>query len=186
MPIFVHLAPANAVPRIRRAGVRRGRLGVYCMPMLPDYYSTHQWARELKRRGHRTMLAISFWLDDEELVAAGFYNSSHETMSASEAIKTVMKLKAEYRLGYEVIVPRAIGPREIRTVRSVPHALGWRYFPLAHGVASCTCDWCSRGEIKRQRNKRYQEKRTRQRQRPGGVAGGEVSLVPPLPEGRGG
>lgn len=68
MPIFVHLAPATMVARIRRAGIWRGRWGVFCIPTLADYYSTHQWARELKRRGHRRMLAISFWLGDDEPV----------------------------------------------------------------------------------------------------------------------
>jgi hypothetical protein len=82
-------------------------------------------------------------------------------MSAREAVKTLME--AENRLGYEVIVPRAIGAREIRSVRSVPHVLGWRFYPQAHGNHTfCLCDWCSRGEIKRQRNKRYQQKRLRQ------------------------
>lgn len=162
MPIFVHLAPANMVARIRRAGIKRGPAGVFCMPMLADYYSTHQWARELKRRGQRTMLAISFWLDDAEPVSVGAYNAPHQTMSASEAVKTLME--AENRLGYEVIVPRAIGAREIRSVRSVPHVLGWRFYPQAHGNHTfCLCDWCSRGDIKRQRNKRYQKKRLRQR-----------------------
>ena len=163
MPIFVHLASASAVARIRRGGIKRGHTGVFCMPMLPDYYSTYQWARELKRRGQRTMLAISFWLDDAEPVLVGHYGKPHETMCASEAVRTL--LEAEDCLGYEVIVPRAIGPRELRSVRSVPHALGWRYYPAAHGKPTfCLCDWCARGEIKRQRNKRYQEKRARRRE----------------------
>ena len=119
MPLFVHLAPTNAVPRIRRAGIKCGRWGVFCMPMLADYYSTHQWTRELKRRGHRRMLAISFWLSDDEPVEVGHYGAPHETMPASAAVKTLME--AEDRLGYEVIVPHAIRPRDIRAVRPIPH-----------------------------------------------------------------
>ena len=164
MPLFVYLAPANAVPRIHRAGVKRGRWGVFCMPMLADYYSTHQWARELKRRGHRRMLAISFWLDDTEPVEVGRYSTPHQMMSASEAVKTLMEL--EDRLGYEVIVPHAISPRDIRAIRPVPHVVGWRYYPAAHGKPTfCLCNWCTRGQIKRQRNRRYQEKRRRRQQR---------------------
>jgi hypothetical protein len=110
------------------------------------------------------MLAITFWLDDAELVSVGHYGQPHQTVSASKAIKTLMEV--EDRLGYEVIVPRTIAAREIRSVRSLPHVLGWRYYPTAHGKPTfCLCDWCSRGEIKRQRNKRYQDKRDRQRQR---------------------
>lgn len=157
MPMFVHLAPAKAVARIRRAGIKRGPVGVYCMPMLADYYSTHQWARELKRRGQRAMLAISFRVDDSERVLVGVYNRPHQAMSASEAVKTL--IAAEDRLGYEVIVPRAISAREIRAIRSVPHALGWRFYPAAHGRHACMCDWCSRGDINRRRIMRYQERR---------------------------
>ncbi|HET9981097.1 MAG TPA: hypothetical protein VFQ32_11665 [Ktedonobacterales bacterium] len=164
MPLFVHLAPANAVARIRRTGIKRGRWGVFCMPMLADYYSTHQWARELKRRGHRRMLAISFWLDGDEPVEVGCYSAPHKTMSASEAVKTLME--SDERLGYEVIVPHAISPRAVRSVRPIPHVVGWRYYPAAHGKhAFCLCDWCSRGEIKLQRKRRYQEKRLRRQRR---------------------
>lgn len=157
MPIFVHLAPAKAIAHIRRAGIKRGPRGVFCMPMLPDYYSTHQWARELKRRGHRTMLAIAFRLDDTEPVSLGVYNRPHRVMSASEAVKAL--LEVDDPLGYEVIVPRSISARELRAIRSVPHVLGWRFYPAAHGRRSCMCDWCSRGDINRRRIMRYQKRR---------------------------
>ncbi|HEU5348767.1 MAG TPA: hypothetical protein VFU63_09170, partial [Ktedonobacterales bacterium] len=121
MPIFVHLAPAHAIAHIRRAGIKRGPRGVFCMPMLSGYYTTHQWARELKRRGHRTMLAISFRLDDTEPVSLGIYNGPHQTMSASKAVQAL--LETDNPLGYEVIVPRSIGARELRSIRSVPHTL---------------------------------------------------------------
>lgn len=134
MPIYVHIAPANTVARIRRAGIKRGQWGVFCMPMLADYYSAHQWARELRRRGHRTMMAISFWLDDGETVSVGTYNTPHQTMSASEAVKTLME--ADNRLGYEVIAPRAIGAREIHSVRSVPHVMCWAGASIQRRTAS--------------------------------------------------
>jgi len=133
------------------------------MPMLADYYTTHQWARELKRHGHRTMMAISFWLDDAEPVEVGRFFTPHKAMSASEAVKTLME--TENRLGYQVVVRRAIGPREIRSVRSMPHVIGWRYYPEAHGRQSCMCDFCSRGNANRQRIKRFQDKRERLRRR---------------------
>ena len=171
MALFVHLAPAKAVARIRRAGIKRGRWGVFCMPVLADYYTTHQWARELKRRGHRRMLAISFWLDDADLVEVGRFSTPHQTMRASEAVKALME--AEDRQGYEVIVPHAISPRDLRAVRPVPHVIGWRFYPEPHGRPTfCLCNWCSRGEIKRRRNRRYQERRQRRQQRRLGVAGG--------------
>jgi hypothetical protein len=44
--------------------------------------------------------------------------------------------------GYEVIVPRAIAPGEIRRTRGVPQVVGWRYFPDAHGAPPCGCPVC--------------------------------------------
>jgi hypothetical protein len=53
MALFVHLAPLEAVKRIRRSGIKaaKWRTGVYAMPVLPDFYASHQWLREL-RIGH--------------------------------------------------------------------------------------------------------------------------------------
>jgi len=43
-------------------------------------------------------------------------------------------------LGYEVITPRAIGPREITSIRALPQTLGWRYFPGSHDRRPCGCE----------------------------------------------
>ena len=59
MPLFVHLTPEKQAKRIRRAGIR-GCPGVYCLPVGPDYYVSHQWLRELKRRGQRTIVGVYF------------------------------------------------------------------------------------------------------------------------------
>src|SRR5258708_29193229 len=60
MPIFVHLTPAKDLKRIVRAGIKHGGRGVFCMPMLPNYYISHQWIRELKRGGERAPLGGYF------------------------------------------------------------------------------------------------------------------------------
>jgi hypothetical protein len=161
MALFVHLAPANAVGRVRRAGIRRGQRGVFCLPVLPDYTVTHQWARELRRRGMRTVVAVTFWLADDEPVSVGLYHRPHQQLPAVEATRLI--LAATLPLGYEVIVPRAIGPDELRAIRPVSRTVGWRYLPNAHGQRPCLCDWCSRGDIKRQRQRRYQERQARRR-----------------------
>ncbi|MGE5335029.1 MAG: hypothetical protein ACM3N4_10050 [Nitrososphaerota archaeon] len=115
------------------------------------------------------MLAVSFRLDDTEPVSLGVYNQPHQTMSASEAVKALIEV--DDPLGYEVIVPRSIDARELRAIRSVPHTLGWRFYPLAHGRRSCMCDWCSRGNFNRRRTMRYQQKRDRQKtDRPGNIS----------------
>lgn len=160
LPIFVHIAPANAVRSIRRSGIRRGRWGVYCMPVVPDFHTSHQWARELKRRGYRAMALVYFSLPDAEPVLVGRYNEPHRETTASGATREVMRLVDAG--GYEVIVERAIGPRELRRVAPAP-AVGWRYQPGAHRPPFCLC--CSRGEIKIQRQKRYAGRLARLRSR---------------------
>ncbi len=50
MAILVHLAPEKLGARFLKSGIRKG---VYCMPLLPNYYASHQWLRELKRGGQR-------------------------------------------------------------------------------------------------------------------------------------
>jgi hypothetical protein len=143
VPTFVHLAPAPLVSRIRHSGIARGRWGVFCMPVLPDYDVTHQWARELRRRGQRTFVAIAFWLPDDELFELGRYHTPHQTLTAAQAVAAFRALPDPQ--GYQVIVPRAIHSSELRAVRPVSHVVGWRYFPGSHGRRPCPCDWCSRG-----------------------------------------
>ena len=149
MPIFVHLTPAGQVQRIRRAGIKKERRGVYCMPVLPNYYISHQWVRELKRSGQRTMVAIYFFLPAEEPVLLGRYNQPHQSITAGEASKMIAG--AADPEGYEVIVPRSIGRAELHRVRAVPQVMGWRFFPHSHLSAPCGCRWCLRGDIKAQR-----------------------------------
>ncbi len=144
MASFVHLAPEGAVVRIRESGIRRSRTrfgsGVYAMPVLPSYYATHQWLRELKRKGHRVLVAVQFRLPDDEPVLASHYTRASVEMTAAEAV--AMIAGAEDQQGYEVLVPRKILPGEIHAVRNVPQVVGWRYFPGAHGRRPCACRVC--------------------------------------------
>jgi hypothetical protein len=149
MPIFVHLTPAGQVQRIRRSGIKKGRQGVYCMPVLPNYYISHQWVRELKRSGQRTITAIYFYLPAEEPVLVGRYNKLHQSVGAGEASKILAQ--ASDAEGYEVLLPRAVARAEIQRVRAVPQVVGWRFFPNSHLSQPCGCRWCLRGDIKAQR-----------------------------------
>lgn len=157
MPLFVHLTSDKLASRIRRGGIRPGYRGVFCLPVLPSYTLTHQWLRELKRRGQRTLVGVYFWLPDDEQVSVGHYNEPHQQMPAAEAVAFLMRLSEP--LGYEVIVPRAIGSPEIRKVRSVRQVTGWRCTPDAHRRRLCQCPACIRGEIKAQRRKVYYARR---------------------------
>ncbi|MCB9577292.1 MAG: hypothetical protein H6717_09735 [Polyangiaceae bacterium] len=156
MVMLVHIADERASTRIRRAGLvphraRRGGLwGVFCMPVLRDYYISHQWLRELKRRGVRTMVGVYFRVPDREPVVVGHYNSAPRPMSAARAVRVIMD--QEDARGFQIVVPRKIAPRALHKIRHVSQVVGWRYFPDSHGRRPCGCPMCQpRGEIRSRR-----------------------------------
>jgi hypothetical protein len=150
MPILVHLADEREKASIKRNGIKigKGRKGIFCMPVLSNFYISHQWLRELKRNGARTFIGIYFKLDTKVLVYAGKYNEPHRQMELGVAIKEIMTL--EDPLGYELIVDRKIEPKEIDKIRLLPPKIGWRYFPHSHlRRPTCACPVCiQRGSIK--------------------------------------
>ena len=134
MATLVHLTAEKHASRILRRGITMSRGsfcgihvagGIFCMPVLPHYYRTHQWVRELKRHGRGTMVAIYFQVPADERVLVGQYGQPHQEMIVGEAIKTVRD--ADDGLGYELIVQRAIANDEILRVRRPSQVLGWRY-----------------------------------------------------------
>lgn len=153
MPVLVHLADEREAASIRKNGIKIGkhRQGIFCMPVLQNFYVSHQWLRELKRNGVRTYIGIYFRLDSKDLVYAGKYNQEHRHISLGEAIKEIMSM--DDPLGYELIVNRKIEAREIEKIRILPQKLGWRYFPTSHNKKpTCTCPVCiSPGSIKGKR-----------------------------------
>jgi hypothetical protein len=114
------------------------------MPVTPNYYVSHQWLRELRRRGKGTISAVYFRIPDDEIVSVGHYNQAHQEMTAADAVATMMA--AENREGFEVIIGRRISPTEIHRVKSLPQVVGWRYYPESHGRKPCGCPFCQRGE----------------------------------------
>ncbi len=156
MVMLVHIADERARASIRRAGlvplrVRRGaRRGVFCMPVLPNYFLSHQWLRELKRWGVRTMVGVYFRVPDREPVVVGHYNREHQPMTAARAVRTIME--QEDARGFQIIVPRKIEADAIHRIRHVNQVVGWRYYPDAHGRRPCGCPVCQpRGEIRSRR-----------------------------------
>ena len=152
MAMFVHIAPEAALARIRRNGISRSRRalgtssgGVFAVPVTRNFYISHQWLRELKRRGGGTFVGVYFRVADDEPVWVGHYNQRRRRMTAAEAAAEFMA--AENREGWEVIIPRRIEAREIHRTRPLPQVLGWRYFPEAKGRPPfCPCAYCTRGE----------------------------------------
>jgi hypothetical protein len=154
--MFVHLAPEGRVAAIRRNGIRRLRRawgefpgGVFAVPVTRNFYVSHQWLRELKRRNQGPIAGVYFRIPDDEPVWVGHYGQAHRWLTAAEAAAAFMT--AESREGWEVIIPRRIEASEIHRTRRLPQVVGWRYRPGAHGTKPCGCDFCQRGEYRGRR-----------------------------------
>jgi hypothetical protein len=90
----------------------------------------------LARFGSRGgLVAVHVRLDDAQDVLVGHYTDRARgalaTVSAAEAVRRIAAL--EDPRGWEVFVPRAVGPREVHRVRTAPQLAGWRYLPDAQG-----------------------------------------------------
>lgn len=144
MPTLVHITDEKNSARIERSGIAPGKRGaIYFMPVVQDHFISHQWLRELKRRGARVLVGVYFRLPSEETVWAGGYNEPHRQMPLGEAIRSLLSLPDP--LGFEMIVERKIQPGEIMKIRHLPQKVGWRYKPRVHGTKPCGCSVCQRG-----------------------------------------
>ena len=154
MPRFIHLAPEPLIRRIRRNGIQptciRGwgqhwhlpgvdRL-VWSFPVTPNYAVSHQWLRELKREGAKTLVAVVFRIDDDEPVFVRHYSQFPRAMTAAAAVGVI--LSQPEPLGYEVMIPRRIKRSEIVAVRHVAQKLGWRTIPGTQKASICFCPVC--------------------------------------------
>jgi hypothetical protein len=120
------------------------------MPVVPNFTTTHQWARELKRRPIRALICVQFKIPDNDPVWVGKYNGEKQALTAAEALGVV--LEHNDPMGLEVVIPRNIAPKEITRTYLAPRVTGWRYYPNAKGKQPfCHCKWCNRGEIRAQR-----------------------------------
>ena len=150
MAMFVHLTLESRVKLILRNGIRRlrqqgdGKRGIFAMPVTRNFYVSHQWLRELKRGNSGPIVGVYFRIADSETVSVGHYNSTHQNLTAAEAVSEIMSSQSPE--GFEVIVRRAIEPEEIHRVRELPQVVGWRYFPQSHGRSPCGCPFCQRGQ----------------------------------------
>lgn len=165
--MFVHLAPESRVRLIERSGIRRLRksfrdssvpAGIFAVPVVRNFYISHQWLRELKRANAGSIIGVYFRIPDDELVWIGHYSQHHQEMTAAECVAIFDS--AEDRQGWEVIIPRSIRKSELHRTRVLPQVIGWRYYPSAKGSRPrCTCDYCIRGEVNANKlRKRYLDK----------------------------
>lgn len=151
MAMFVHLAPEKRAASIRRSGISRLRKvrtpdpGVFVMPVTRNFFVSHQWLRELKRRGAGPIVGVYCRVPDDQCVWVAHYSQAHQRMSAADAVALFLSDAALE--GFEVIVPRKILSSEIHRIRKLPQIVGWRYYPGAHGRKPCGCSFCQRGEF---------------------------------------
>jgi hypothetical protein len=152
MAMFVHLTAESRIPRIRKNGIARLRKpagtspgGVYAVPVTRNFYASHQWLRELKRRNQGSIAGIYFRVPDEQPLWVGHYGKTHRLITAAEAIAHF--LKAQDPIGWEVVIPRRIEASEIHKTRHLPQVIGWRFSPKAKGKPPfCTCKFCVGGD----------------------------------------
>lgn len=164
MPQFIHLADDREISLIRKNGIKaheiQGRIekGVFATPVLPNYYLSHQWLRELKRRGIRTISAVQFRVDDDVLVLVGRYNETHIDVTAAEAVRIFMEHTTG--LGLEIVLPSSVSSKAITRTYTPDQISGWRYYPESHsdGRKPCGCSYCQLGQIKnRKLREAYEE-----------------------------
>jgi hypothetical protein len=151
MAMCVHLVPESRVTLIRRNGIRMRRAsgafpgGVFAVPVTRNFYVSHQWLRELKRRNKGPISGVYFRIPDDERVLVGHYNQRHRWTSASEAVGLFMS--AEDAQGWEVVTPRRIESAEIHRTRTLRQVIGWRFSPTSKGNRPfCVCEFCVGGD----------------------------------------
>lgn len=95
--MFVHLVLESRIDRMRRNGIRQSRRpsgqfpgGVFAVPVTRNFYVSHQWLRELKRRNAGPIAGVYFRIPDEERVWVGHYGQSHRWMTAAESVAVFM------------------------------------------------------------------------------------------------
>lgn len=161
MAQFIHLADERLVSHIEKTGIKPSLLWnsktkhVFATPVLKDFMVSHQWLRELKRRGIRTIAAVQFRLPDDQPVKVGHYGRDRLETTAAGAVRIFREHQSP--LGLEVLIPRKIQPDEIRRIYVPTQLVGWRFSPGAKGRKPCGCPYCARGEINsRKRRDEYE------------------------------
>jgi hypothetical protein len=149
--MLVHITDEKTAAAIWRGGIRVPKQGgVYFMPVLQSHFISHQWIRELRRRGSRVQVGVYFRLPSADPVWAGRYNDPHRQMMLGHAIKELLSL--DDPLGFEIFIDRPVLASQVKQIRGVPSTVGWRYMPHAHGRPLCGCPTClPRGAIKSHR-----------------------------------
>lgn len=150
MPRFVHIADEKNAKKIQKNGIKisKGRSGIFCMPVTNDFSISHQWLRELKRNGAKTLVGVYFKIKSDEKIWFGKYSENHQFEEVGKALKEFKNI--EDKLGFEFLIEKKIEPNEITKIKYLPQNVGWRYSPTSHErKLNCGCPICiSYGGIK--------------------------------------
>ena len=172
MAMMVHLTDQFTAEKIIRSGIKgaKWRLdwksgirarAVFCMPVLQDFYISHQWLRELKRVTTKKVVGVYFRIPDTEIVQCGKYDEAKRLLPVNLAIRQL--LNRSDPMGYEMILLRSVAPDEIHRIRPLPQTIGWRYRPDSHHqIWICECDTCLRGRINAQRRRVFLQRNREQ------------------------
>jgi hypothetical protein len=147
---LVHLTPLSKARSIKRAGISGAKVtlstgtgsstvlsrAVFAMPVISDFWTTYQWLRELRRGKRERMVAVYFRISDNEVVHVGHFDAPHHTMTAAAAAAWI----SNNVTGAQIIIPRAIGPKEILGFRQVTQLVGWTNRPDKQWT--CICQAC--------------------------------------------
>jgi hypothetical protein len=155
MPRLIHLAPDRLAKKIALTGIKPSRVSpgaaypeladitraIWTFPVLPSFTMSYQWLRELKRcrKSPRTIVAVTFKIDDDEQVLVRYFNQTPVRMRAADAVGLI--LRHANPLGYEIIVTRAIKAREVVRVWIPPQKVGWRA-NTDRPLRTCPCFVC--------------------------------------------
>jgi hypothetical protein len=110
---------------------------VFAMPIVSDFWTTHQWLRELRRGHDERLIAVYFRVNDDETVHVGRYYQPHHPMKARASARWV----AEHPAGAEVIVPHRIASNDILRIRHMTQLVGWTSVPEPEKW-NCVCSAC--------------------------------------------
>ena len=94
------------------------------VPVTRNFYVSHQWLRELKRRNRCPIAGVYFRVPDDERVWVGHYNRRHRWMLVVEAVSEFAA--AEDAQGWEVVITRRIEADGSTRVRVSLQVVGWR------------------------------------------------------------
>jgi hypothetical protein len=166
MAVFVHFTDENNKNSIVKNGIKIATVhykdikkGIFCMPVIPDFYATHQWVRELKQyNSGNEIIAIYFKIPDDEIIFCGKYNEEFIKTDATKAHNIFMNL--EDKMGFQVIIERKIISNEITKIKNIPQVIGWRHFPKSHERKRCLCPAClTKGSFNSMKTKRLKLKK---------------------------